>query len=191
MYLALLIGKTHSFYHPEARTLPQQHRESRGMYTSTRCSGSRLLKGFSGSTEGPQPQPALGFCWALGAVPGEWWGPVATLGGEAGREPPADQTCAAFRSRYGQASIQLHFCLCELIPIGIRSQRGSRRPAGMAQCWSPAADIKGSSQVETLCVKSGRDSHMPTSYPTTACFQSIRLQTLFRRRSDGKRVLHP
>lgn len=43
-------------FHPEAKTLPQQHSAAQGgqaMCTRRRCSGSHLLRGFGGSTEAP------------------------------------------------------------------------------------------------------------------------------------------
>lgn len=99
--------------------------------------------------------------------PGGWWGPAATPGRGVGCEPPAEQSCAEFRSCHSQAGCQFRFCCCELTSINFGGRAGSHSPTGMAQCWSPAADGRSLSQAEMLCDRSGRDPHVPTSDPTT------------------------
>lgn len=127
-----------------------------------------------GTQSPPQPQLALGVPLGLES---NSLGDV--LGGEAGYESSADQTCVGLRSCHGQTWSRLHFCFSELIPIDFEGQSGSYCLVGTAHCWSPAADGWGSFQVGMLCIKSRRDPHMPASDITIPCFQSIQLEPLF------------
>lgn len=134
------------------------------MYASARCSGSHLLGEFSGSTKVPTT--------GSGVPPG----PESNSSREGGGQQlfqvgklGVSRLLTKLRLFTGATMAKLgpSFNFASVSCSQMASGADQAPTAQWGQCWSPEVGGRDSSQVQMLRTKSRRDSHMPTSDPTT------------------------
>lgn len=192
--MALLIGKTYSFYHPEAKTLPQQHSAAQGgqgVCASGRCSGSQLLGGFGGSTE------ASSIAASSGIPPG----PKSNSPGDGGGQRPSRVGRLGVSILLSKPAWGLGAAVAKLGPSSIFASvissqlaSGPDQPPTAQQRWVGAGPkwFMARSHPKWRCSASraGETHTCPPQTPLPPVFSPCSWNR-YSAGDDGKRILHP